>query len=493
VSSRVVVVGLGPAGVDMMLPAARTAFERVAVRYARTGRHPAAAELIAAGLTVTTFDDRYESEADLDTVYAGIIDALLDAARTHGEVVYAVPGSPTVAEHTVVRLHERAADAAVEIEVIPGLSFADVAWARLGLDSFRGGHVVDARSLATSAAGLSGPMLIAQCDSRLVLSEVKLVLLEALDPDTPVTVLARLGLADEAVTRVALADLDRIVAPDHLTSLFVDTGGVAVAGEFAALVALTERLRGPGGCPWDAEQTHQSLARHLLEEAYEVVEAIDALPAAAPGGDEPVPAGAYDGLEDELGDLLFQVVIHSVLAREAGAFTIADVARGIHEKLVRRHPHVFGTGENAVAVDGSDDVVRNWEQIKRTEKATDSLVAGITSGLPALLLVPKLFRKADSIGLEPSADAVARAAAALGERGEAALGELLGAVVAMAWEQGIDPEAALRGWARRFRDQFLAMEARAAADGIDLAGASPASVATLWAASAPTPRDGLGS
>jgi tetrapyrrole methylase family protein/MazG family protein len=340
--------------------------------------------------------------------------------------------------------------------------------------------VVDARSLAISAAGLSGPMLIAQCDSRFVLSEVKLVLLEALDPDAPVTVLARLGLAGESVTRVALADLDRVVVPDHLTSLFVDTGDVAIAGEFAALVALTERLRGPGGCPWDAEQTHHSLARHLLEEAYEVADAIDGLPADAPGGDEPIAAGAYDALEDELGDLLFQVVIHSVLAREAGAFTIADVARGIHEKLVRRHPHVFG----AVTVDGSDDVVRNWEQIKRGEKGVDSLVAGITAGLPALLLVPKLFRKADSIGLDPSADAVERAEAALGDlRGdgsEAALGELLAAVVAIAWARGVDPEAALREWARRYREQFVAMEERAAADGIDLAAAAPATVAALW-------------
>src|SRR5204862_8273054 len=168
--------------------------------------------------------------------------------------------------------------------------------------------------------------------------------------EAPVTVLARLGLPDEAVTTVPLEDLDRLVEPDHLTSVFVEPppGGPGQACE--RLVALTERLRGPGGCPWDAEQTHHSLARHLLEEAYEVAEAIDLLPAAAPGGEQPIPAGAYDPLEDELGDLLFQVVIHSVLAREAGAFTIADVARGIHAKLVRRHPHVFGT----VGVDGSD-------------------------------------------------------------------------------------------------------------------------------------------
>ena len=483
-TGRVVVVGLGPAGADMMLPAARSAFERVAVRYARTERHPAAVDLLAAGVTMTAFDARYESEPDLEAVYTAIVDSLLDAARRHGEVAYAVPGSPTVAEHTVVRLHERAAASGVEVTVIPGVSFADVAWARVGIDSFRGGHVLDARSFAESAAGLSGPMLIAQCDNPFVLSEVKLVLLDSLDPETPVTVLARLGLPDELVVKVALGDLDRVVAPDHLTSLFVDTGTVSVAGAFAALVALTERLRGPGGCPWDAEQTHHSLVRHLLEEAYEVAEAIDLLPASAPRGDEPIAVGTYDALEDELGDLLFQVVIHSVLASEAGAFTIADVARGIHEKLVRRHPHVFGTGADAVEVDGSDAVVRNWEQIKRTEKNTDSLVAGITAGLPALLLVPKLFRKAESIGLDPSAAADERVVAALAaldhDASEAALGELLAAVVAIAWRNGLDPEAALRSWARGFRDQFVAMETRAAATGVDLAAAPAGTVASLW-------------
>jgi tetrapyrrole methylase family protein/MazG family protein len=483
VSGRVVVVGLGPAGADMVLPAARAALERIPTRFARTDRHRAFTELAAAGIVMASFDDRYESAPDLDAVYTSIVDALLDAACRHGEVAYAVPGSPVVAEHTVVRLYERAASADVEVEVIPGVSFADLAWARLGVDSLRGAHVVDARDLATAAAGLSGPLLIAQCDSRLLLSEVKLVLLEALAPDTSVTLLTRLGLPDEAVTKVALADLDRDLTPDHLTSLFVDTGTAAVAAELAALVALAERLRGPGGCPWDAEQTHRSLVRHVLEEAYEVAEAIDDLPVDAPGGEKPVPAGAYDALEDELGDLLFQVVIHSVLAREAGAFTIADVARGIHTKLVRRHPHVFGT----VDIDGSADVVRNWEQIKRDEKGTGSLVAGIASNIPALLLVPKLFRKAASIGLDPSSGAVERAGAAIGAiatgaTSDATCGELLAAVVAIAWEHGVDPEAALRAWALRYRDRFAAMEEHAAVDAIDLARAPTATVATLWAA-----------
>ncbi|MDQ1532684.1 MAG: tetrapyrrole methylase family protein / MazG family protein [Actinomycetota bacterium] len=477
---HIVVVGLGPAGADMVLPAARAALERIPIRFARTERHRAYAELVADGLAMTSFDERYQAGSDLDEVYTSIVDALLAAARTHSEIAYAVPGSPAVAEHTVVRLHEWAPSAGVDVDVVPGLSFADLAWARLGIDSFRGAHVVDARDLGTSAAGLAGPLLIAQCDSRMVLSEVKLVLLEGLPPETPVKVLARLGLPDEAVTSVALADLDRDVTPDHLTSLFVDTGTIAVAGEFAALVALAERLRGPGGCPWDAEQTHHSLVRHLLEEAYEVADAIEGLPVDAPVGEQPVAAGAYDALEDELGDLLFQVVIHSVLAREAGAFTIADVARGIHTKLVRRHPHVFGS----VTVEGSDDVVRNWEQIKRGEKATGSLVSGIASNLPALLLVPKLFRKADSIGLDAGHGALERARAALESDAtpDSQLVELLAAVVAMAWERGVDAESALREWARHYRDRFAAMEESAQAQGIDLDHAPAATVATLWAA-----------
>ncbi len=335
-SARVVVVGLGPAGADLVLPAAHAAFERVAVRFARTARHPAVEELERQGTTFEPLDRLYDEGDDLDAVYSAIASYVVDAAHTHGEVVYAVPGSPNVAERTVLLL--RAAN--VEVEIVPGVSFADLAWARLGIDPLGGVRVVDARAFGVDAAGLAGPMLIAQADTRFVLSDVKLALLEVVPPDHPVTVLQRLGLPDEHVVELALEDLDRNVEPDHLTSVFVDTGELAVASEFARLVGLAERLRGPGGCPWDAQQTHHSLRRHVLEEAYEVAEAIDDLPSDAPNGD--IDIAQYDALEDELGDLLFQVVIQSVLAAEAGAFTVADVARRIHDKLVRRHPHVFG-------------------------------------------------------------------------------------------------------------------------------------------------------
>jgi tetrapyrrole methylase family protein/MazG family protein len=472
-----------------MLPSARAALSYLPRRYARTARHPAIAELAQHGLEFTTFDDRYDTADDFDALYASIV-ADLVAAAAEGEVCYAVPGNPAVAERTVALLRESATRGEIELDVLPGLSFADLAWARVGVDPLDGARLVDGQRFATEAAGLRGPLLIAHCISRLVLSDVKLALLETLPPDAPVTVLARLGLPDELVVTVALAELDRTVEPDHLTSVFVDTGADAVAGEFARLVALAERLRAPGGCPWDAEQSHHSLARYLLEESYETVEAIEGLPAAAPAGE--VDVDAYARLEDELGDLLYQVVFHAVLAREAGAFTIADVSRGIHDKLVRRHPHVFG----AVEADTVAEVMTNWEQIKLAEKGSASLVEGISPGLASLLYTHKLYRKAASIGLDPGSDAealdrAALAVDALRDAGAAAteerLGDLLAAAVVLARARGVDAETALRGWIARFRDRFVRMEELAAAGDVELAAAPPDRVAALWIEAGSTP------
>jgi tetrapyrrole methylase family protein/MazG family protein len=479
---RVVAVGLGPAGVDLMLPSARATISYLPRRFARTARHPAIDELAAHGLEFRTFDDRYDAADDFDALYAEIV-AELVAASGEGDVCYAVPGNPAVAERTVVLLRQAADRGEIVLDVVPGLSFTDLAWPRLGVDPMDGAHLVDGQRFALDAAGRSGPLLIGHCINRLVLSEVKLALLEALPPDAPVTILARLGLPDEHVVTVELAELDRAVEPDHLTSVFVDTGQVAVAGEFARLVALSERLRAPGGCPWDAEQSHHSLARYLLEESYETVEAIEGLPADAPVGEPDV--AAYARLEDELGDLLYQVVFHAVLAREAGVFTVADVARGIHDKLVRRHPHVFGS----VEADTVAEVMTNWEQIKLAEKGTASLVEGISPGLASLLYAHKLYRKAASIGLEPGTDAealdrAAEAIAALRDADtaetEARLGDLLAAGVVLARARGVDAETALRGWSARFRDRFVRMEQLAATREIDLAASPPDRVAALW-------------
>ncbi len=517
---RVVVVGLGPAGVDYLLPAARAALERIEARYARTVRHPAVDELASTGIELVTFDQRYDRADDLAEVYSGIADSLVRAAAEHGEVVYAVPGNPAVAEHTVVLLRDAAARGAITLEIVPGLSFAELAWARVGVDPLDGGRVVDARDLERERVAAGGPLLVAQCDSPIVLADVKLTLLDVFPANEPVTVLQRLGLPNEEVRTVALVELDRVVEPDHLTTLFVEGRASIAARELTRLLGLAERLRGPEGCPWDAEQTHHSLTRYLLEEAYEVVEAVEA--------DDPA------ALEDELGDLLYQVIFHAVIAEETGAFDLAGVARGIHDKLVRRHPHVFGD----VEAETVSDVMRNWEQIKKDEKGTESLVGDITPSLPSLLYTHKLLRKAASVGLDdvlwspsqarapapPSGsasqarppaqpvgkaaglravgeaaafagsrtDAVARLAAALDQLAapagdaavEGALGELLAAAVVLARTAGVDAESALRGWAAAFRRRFEALEALARDRGLDLHTLDPAQVQQLFAETA---------
>jgi len=483
---RVVIVGLGPGGSDLVLPAARAAFARIPVRFVRTARHPAVTDLVAEGFELESFDDAYETAADFDELYAGIVDALIAAAAEHAEVVYAVPGSPVVAERTVELLHDAARAGRVRLDVVPGLSFADAAWARLGVDPMAtGARVVDGRALDMTTLGGSTPLLVAQCDDPLVLGDIKLALLERLPAETLVTVVQRLGLPDEHVEELALAELDRVVVPDHLTAVFVPGEITSPVVELARLLTLAERLRGPGGCAWDAEQTHHSLTRYLLEESYEVVEAVERLPARAPEGvasDDP----GYEALADELGDLLYQVVFHAVLAEEAGAFDMDDVARGIHDKLVRRHPHVFGEVEAST----SDAVMANWEQIKKAEKGVDSIVAGITPGLPSLLYAHKLLRKAASVGLDPgdagaSLDRIEASVQSLRDGDvdatEVLLGEMLAAAVALARSRGIDTESALRGWAARFRDRFESMERLALDRGLDLHELSPGDVELLWA------------
>ncbi len=489
--ARVVVVGLGPAGLDLMLPAAAAEFERIPVRFVRTARHPAAVELVESGLTAETFDDRYDGASDFDSLYRGIVETLVAAAGEAGEIVYAVPGNPGVAERTVALLR---AATGVQVTVHPGLSFVDLAWTRLDHDPMDGVHVVDARHFVPSVAGRSGALLIGHVVDRFTLSEVKLALLDVLAADTPVVVLARLGLPDEAVTTLPLEDLDREVDPDHLTSIFVDAGERTIAGDVAELVALARRLRGPGGCPWDAAQNHHSLMRYLLEEAYEVVEVLEQLPSDAPEG--PLDAVTYAKVEDELGDLLFQVVFHSILAAEAGVFDLGDVARTVHDKLVRRHPHVFGSTE----AETPDAVIANWEQIKREERSSSSLVDGISPGLPSLLYAHKLYRKAASIGLDPDprADGFAAMRDALGHLDSAAdsaetehaLGMLLAGAVVVARDRGVDAESALRGWSGRFRSRFERMETLAAASGVALDVQDAATSRRLWdEASAAVVRD----
>ena len=477
---RIDVVGLGPAGPELLTAGTLDLLARAGQVFLRTTRHPAADAVADA----RSFDHHYESADTFADVYRAIVDDLVTAALDGGPVVYAVPGSPNVAERTVVLLtaDPRVVSGAVAVEVHPSVSFLDLAFARLGVDPVAvGTRLVDAERFAVDAAGERGPLLVAQCWSRQVLSDVKLSV-EAL-PGVPVVVLHHLGLPDERVEEVAWEDLDRSVEPDHLTSLWVPRLAEPVAAELVALDELVRTLR--ERCPWDRRQTHASLGRHLLEESYEVLESIDALAAvdaaigdgaAGPDVDARESAAVTD-LEEELGDLLFQVYFHATLAAEEGRFTLADVARGVHDKLVARHPHVFGD----VTAETADDVAASWEARKLVEKGRTSVTQGIPVALPSLALAAKLQRKAAAIGmvlpgLADEAGRVADAAAALGRSDDAgagssddvadgeggarvraeAMGELLFAAVGLSRALGVDPETALLSRAGAFRAEVEA-------------------------------------
>ena len=471
---RVVVVGLGPAGPELVPEASYRALATAARAFVRTARHPAVEAAAAAAVGgLESFDRLYDAAGSIDEVYAAIVEELVEtaAAVAHDPaaglgatgtafVAYAVPGSPFVAERTVVLLRS---DDRVTVEVVAAPSFLDLVWDRLGVDPVAAGvRLVDGAGFAVEAAGERGPLLVAQCHTRQVLSEIKLAGDDAAGEDASRTavILHHLGLADEVVVEVGWAELDRTLEPDHLTAVWVPRLGAPVAVELARLDELVHTLR--QRCPWDRGQSHGSLAPHLLEEAYEALDAIETVARSVPD----VAPEAIDHMAEELGDLLVQVYFHAVLAGEEGWFTLADVARGVHDKLVARHPHVFG---DVVAVT-ADDVAANWEVQKKREKGRRSVTEGVPAALPALALAATLLRKADSAGLgRPDRDELWRQVTAavdlLGSPEAAAdadrvVGQLLFSLAEVAGRLGVDPESALRARTGRFRGEIKEREER---------------------------------
>ncbi|HYC01337.1 MAG TPA: nucleoside triphosphate pyrophosphohydrolase [Candidatus Limnocylindrales bacterium] len=250
--------------------------------------------------------------------------------------------------------------------------------------------------------------------------------------------------------------------------------------DFAALVALMHRLRSPGGCPWDAEQTHQSLRPYLIEEAYEVLDAIN-------GGDD-------RELRDELGDLLLQVIFHAELAQERGAFTIDDVIEGLADKLVRRHPHVFAD----VEVGSAQDVERNWSAIKKSERKKagrdrPSAIDGLPSGLPALARAKRIGEKAASAGFDwdRPEDVRAKVAEELAELDDAMrsgddaaveeeVGDLLFAIASMARLRRIDAESALAAALRKFDTRFRQLEREVESSGREIRQLDGRELEAIW-------------
>ena len=470
---RIVIVGLGPAGPEYVTEHTRAEIARVAHRYLRTDRHPSASLVPDAD----TFDDVYEAADTFADVYAEIADRLAAAAQLHGEVLYAVPGSPLILERTVRALRT---DQRIECTIHPAMSFLDIAYARLGIDPVEANvTLVDGHEFAIAAAGMAGPLLVAHTHANWVLSDIKLAV-ENATGDEPVVILQRLGSPDERITHTTWAELDRTVEADHLTSIYIPHLAAPVGSELVRFHQLARTLREQ--CPWDQEQTHQSLVRYLLEETYEVVDALHAL--------DPEDPTTDDALIEELGDLLYQIEFHATIAEQEGRFTMADVAQGVHDKLVRRHPHVFGD----VVADDTHTVLANWDLIKQQEKGRTSVFEGVPHSLPSLSYADAVQRKAAKVGFDwPDVDgawpkieeeaaevrAAVQAADTAAVRDE--LGDLLFAVVNVARHLGVEPEAALRAATLKFRRRFEQVEVLARERGLVLQTAGLEALDTLWA------------
>jgi len=471
-AGRIAIVGLGPGDLDRVTGRASELLNdpsRTVIL--RTLEHPAARAL-ATRREVASGDDLYAAAETFDAVYEQLARRVIEAAA-HADVVVGLPGSPLVAERTTGLIVDLAATEGIAVEVVAGESFLDILAGELGIDLL-GLQILDARDLPKPLL-LHLPTVIAQVDTPMVLGDVRDRLLAVLDGSTEVVVARELGATEATIDRITLTDVDGTMAGLR-TTLYVDPPPAGWPG----LLSTMRRLRRE--CPWDSKQTHHSLVRNLIEETYELADALSALPPEAPGGEPDY--GAYADVEEELGDVLLQVVFHTIMAREAGAFGIEDVAETLRRKLVRRHPHVFGD----VDVDGVDDVLRNWEQIKQDEKQRVSLMDDVPAGLPGLERAAKIQRRAASVGFdwyEPNAvmDKIHEEVSELGEvldnhaEAEAELGDVLFSVVNLSRHLSLDPEVALRGAVDRFTTRFRWME-----QSHDLEGATLEELDQMWAA-----------
>ncbi len=471
--ARIVIVGLGPGDDDLVTVATLAVIERIPVRFLRTVQHPSAHLVPQA----TTFDHVYDGAHSFEDVYATIASELIAAANQHGEVLYAVPGSPLVLERTVAHLR---AQSDVEVVLLAAVSFLDEVWRVLNIDPVEAGvHLIDGHVFAEAAAGVTGPMLVAHTHANWVLSDIKLSIDDP-DPTTPIILLHHVGLPDQRIEHTTWSEMDRVLEADHLTSLYIPSLATPVAAEMVRFHQLARTLRDQ--CPWDMEQTHHSLVRYLIEETYEVVDAIEKLNEDDPSTD--------DDLIEELGDLLYQVEFHAAIAEEQGRFTMADVARTVHDKLVSRHPHVFGD----VEVNSSSDVETNWEAIKRAEKPhRTGIFDGVVQGAPSLQLASKTQSRAAKVGFDwpdvngPLAKiseeaAEIRDALTTGdpEATMAEVGDLLFAVVNVARHLDIDPESALRSAVNKFRFRVESVEKLAADKGLVMQEMTLEQLDELW-------------
>ncbi|MFC0300083.1 nucleoside triphosphate pyrophosphohydrolase [Virgibacillus soli] len=420
--------------------------------FVRTMDHPVIEQLQAEGVPFSSFDAYYEQEKQFEEVYIRIVNKLLLLAQSEN-VVYAVPGHPMLAERTVQLLIEQDD---VEVEIMGGQSYLDDLFTSLKIDPIDGFQFIDATDFQRSDIQYKQHIIFCQVYNQFIASELKLTLLEDLPSDYEVTIVEAAGSSGERLITMPLEELDHNFPTSNLISVYIPpVEEDLLSHTFTQLRKVIATLRGPNGCPWDQKQTHETLRPYVLEEAYELIEAID--------------AKDDIGIEEELGDLLLQVMLHSQIGEETGYFTIDDVIKGLTKKMIHRHPHVFGD----VSIQSIEDVNKNWESIKQEEKGEtrSSILDGIPEQYPALLKAYKLQEKAAKVGFDwdNSQDIWAKLTEEVAEVKEAIslhnqeeiekeFGDVLFVMANLTRYYNIQPEVALNRTNRKFQSRFTYIE-----------------------------------
>lgn len=475
---KIYVVGLGPGSVDVLTLGAVKRITGGKKNFLRTEKHPTVQYFIDNNIGYKSYDYIYDSSDDFIGVYKAIVEELKRESSLEDEINYYVPGNPMVAEKTVELLLQEGLD----IEIISGMSFIEPMIEIVGRDPINGLKIVDGAVFDSLMVDINVDTIITQVYNKRILSEVKIILSEIYSDEHMVWLIHSGGIkGQEQILKIPVFQLDRHEDIGSLTSIFVpkiEKNNKKIY-DFNDIMGIMRILRGNEGCPWDIEQTHESIRQSLLEEAYEVVDAID--------------NQDLDNLCEELGDLLLQVVFHSQIAYEEGEFNPIDVTSSLANKLILRHPHVFSQKD----VENSEEVVYNWNKIKYENREITTLSGKLRDlpRLPALMFSYKVQDKAADVGFDwddiqgpidkvkEEFHEVIEAMELYGkgdEQVEGELGDLLFAVVNLSRFMGVNPELALNRTIKKFIKRLEFMEFKAEKMGKELDKMTLDEMDILW-------------
>ncbi len=479
-NGKITVIGLGSSNEEHLSLGAYKILTNSEHVYFRTEIHPVVEFLKKEKLQFITFDYLYDSMTKYDDVYQEITSLLIDEAKKGKDLVYGVPGHPMVAEKSVKYILEKGKENNIVIEIFGGESFIDTFFSKLHIDPIEGFLFFNGETVLRSDLNTTKNIIIGQVYNRFIASDLKLTLMELYPDDYVVWIVSNLGIdEEEKIIKTCLFELDHHAEMfHHLSSVFVPKSDEEKLrlNQCSKLIEIVEILRSPEGCPWDRVQTHQSIRKHLIEETYELVEAID--------------ESDVNLMEEELGDVLLQVLLHSRIAEEDGYFNIYDVIEHINKKLIRRHPHVFGD-KKAKEV---EDALTHWNEVKQKEKEMTgeerlSVLDGIPKDLPAVLKAYKIQKKAadvnfDWINIEDVYDKIEEEINELKQANEdeklVELGDLLFSVINLARFLQLDPEEALAKTNSKFMKRFHYIEEMLKEKNIPITSATLEQMESYW-------------